>query len=254
MRSEELGSLGRSRSGLSRATVVSGSTALRVPYGLAASEPTTSTVVTAEIPAVPVGPKYGVLMPDGTIWYPGNRKKLPAPLLLRVLVWALAFLVILAAVGDFIVHTHPAWVNPLRRHVPAAGASLPAFTAPTLPHHAAAPRLSLTMMSPQPANLPRATTAYAVKGTSSYTVSVHTTELTYMKAFSLVNGYDYGVPLFAGELAPGTTQVVSGHGPIDVQVDAGGTTVSVLSGGRKIGTVANPPYVPWDFWFQPARS
>ena len=79
-------------------------------------------------------------------------------------------------------------------------------------------------------------------------------EITYVKAYSLVNGYDYGAPLFAGELQPNATEVIAGHGPIDVQVDAGGATVTVLSGGKKVGTVASPPYVPWDFWFEPTRG
>ena len=38
-----------------------------------------TTAVTAEIPAVPVAPAYGVLLPDGSIWYPGSKRKLPAP-------------------------------------------------------------------------------------------------------------------------------------------------------------------------------
>ena len=66
------------------------------PSGLArdAIDTRGATAITAEIPAVPVAPAYGVLLPDGSIWYPGSKRKLPAPTFLRVIVWTLAFLVV----------------------------------------------------------------------------------------------------------------------------------------------------------------
>jgi hypothetical protein len=222
-------------------------------------EPTTSTVVTAEIPAVPAGPTYGVLLPDGSIWYPGSRKRLPAPLALRIVVWALAFLVLLAAAGDFVIHSHPGWVDTLRRHVPAAalGPVIPAGGGQRPTTHSstpAQPSVSLTEEYPQPAGLPAATTAYSVSGTSTYTVLVKATALTYMHANNLVNGQDVSPPLFAGYIQAGQTQTINATGPVDVQVDAGGTTVSVMVNGKVVGTAAKPPYVPWDFWFQPATK
>lgn len=234
--------------------------ALARPYGSDA-ETGTSTSITAEIPAVPVGPSYGVLLPDGSIWYPGSRKKLPAPLPLRVVVWALAFLVLIAAAGDFIIHSHPSWVDPLRKHVnPAVRASLANGGSNTGSSRApgtgagvgAGQAVTLSQESPQPAGLPGATTAYAIGGTSSYQVLVKARGLTYMKASRLVNGQDYGVPLYVGYVQPGQTKTVAATGPVDIQVDAGGTTLSVVSGGKQVGVVPAPPYAPWDFWFQPS--
>ena len=85
--------------------------------GLPVRDTTSGTVITAEIPAVRAGPSYGVLLPDGSVWYPGSRKRLPAPLILRVVVWVLAFAVFFAAAGDFIIRYHPSWVAPLRHIV-----------------------------------------------------------------------------------------------------------------------------------------
>lgn len=240
--------------GLSRTIVAPSTSATRRRSAL--GETGTSTVVTAEIPAVPAGPQYGVLLPDGSIWYPGSRRRLPAPLVLRVVVWALAFLVLIAAAGDFIIRSHPGWVDPLRRIVSPAAASSPPV------HHTtggttagttgAASAVALKETTPAPAGLPPKTTSYTVTGVSSFQVVVKTTQVTYVQAYQLVNGRDSGSPVFLGDIQPGSTQAISASGPLDVQVAAGGATVSVQSGGRQIGTVATPPIVPWDFWFQPA--
>lgn len=240
--------------------IAPGTTMLHQPY-TAGREPGTSTVVTAEIPAVPAGPNYGVLLPDGTIWYPGSKKRLPAPLSLRIVVWALAFMVLLAAAGDFIIHSHPAWVDPLRKVAPAASAArLPTGTTGSTKPAAktgssssgSAP--SATLMNPQPALLPPETTAYQVSGTSTYQVVVKTTELTYVQAYSNPDGVDTGAPLVLGDVQPNQSETINASGPVAVQVAAGGATVTVLSGGKQIGTVAVPPSVPWNFWFEPASA
>jgi hypothetical protein len=233
--------------------------ALQPTYGNG-GDPRTSPVITAEIPAVPAGPGYGVLLPDGSIWYPGSRKRLPAPLPLRVAVWTLAFLVLIAGAADLIIRTHPSWVDPLRRHInPALSTSLGGGTSGsrTSPGAGSSPApsaVSLSRTSPQPSGMPGATTAYTVSGTSTFQVAVKASELTYMKAAHLVNGQDSGTPLYVGYVQPGHTETVTASGPVDVQVDAGGTTVSVLSGSKLVGTAATPPYVPWDFWFLPATK
>lgn len=217
------------------------------------SEPGTSTVVTAEIPAVPAGPNYGVLLPDGTIWYPGSQKRLPAPLVLRITVWALAFLVLVAAAGVFIIHTHPRWVDPLRHTVAATGpATSGKSTATTASTGATTPRAALA--SPQPAGLPADTTAYTVTGTTTYQLSVKTTALCWVQAFSLVNGVDSGAPLYSDTMQPGQTEVISASGPVDLEVAATGATVTVLSASKEIGTVAAPTQVPWHFWFEPSAT
>ncbi len=230
--------------------------ALRRSYG-GGSESGTSTTVTAEIPAVPAGPNYGVLLPDGTIWYPGSQKRLPAPLILRIVVWALAFLVLLAAAGDFVIHTHPNWAQPLRRMVPASGGTgsattLPPKTGGSSPKAAA---VSVTKMNPQPVGLPSETTAYTVTGTTSYQLVVKATQLTWVEACKVYYGFiQTRSPIFGGDLQPGQTETISASTstPVDLQVAAAGATVRVLSGGKQIGTVATPPHAPWHFRFNAA--
>jgi len=228
--------------------------ALGRPYG-SSYDTGTSTVITAEIPAVPAGPNYGVLLPDGTIWYPGSQKRLPAPLPLRIVVWALAFLVLIAAAGDFIVRTHPGWMDPLRRMVKTTGGAPRVSTGQG--NHATTPpptvpAVSAAIANPQPARVPAFTTAYTVNGTSTYQIVVKSSAVAFVSAYSLVNGLDTGSALFVGNLQPGATQTISATGPVDLAIDAGGTSVTLTSGGKQIGTVVPPPSVPWHFWFEPA--
>lgn len=246
-------------SGLSRTIVVPEHGARGRPSG-ASGESGSGTSVTAEIPAIPVGPDYGVLLPNGSIWYPGSRKRLPAPLLLRIVVWALAFLVLIAAAGDFIIHSHPSWVDPLRHVVPASSATSGSSSSSSSSRaatgssggagSAAAP--SVSAANPQPAGLPTYTTAYLITGVSNYAAVVKATQATWVIAYKLVNGADQGSPLFSGTMQSGQSQTIPASGPIDLEVAAAGASVSVTSGNRQIGTIANPPSVPWHFYLQPA--
>jgi hypothetical protein len=79
-----------------------------------------STVITAEIPAVPMNRSYGVLLPDGSVWYPGSKKRLPAPWPVRFVVWVLALVLILMVGGVAVLKWHPAWLSPLRHTVGSA--------------------------------------------------------------------------------------------------------------------------------------
>lgn len=240
-------------SGLSR-TITFQAGASSSPHGYTPGETATSTVITAQIPAVPAGPSYGVLLPDGTIWYPGSRKRLPAPLPLRIAVWTLAFLVLLAGAGVFVIDTHPAWVDPLRRMVPAAAGSLTVGSPghPSTSRGTSGSHLAVGKLAPQPSGLPPFTTVYRVRGTTAYQIKVAATATTWVQAFSLSNGADTGSPLFAGDVQPGQDQTIPVSGPVDLEVAAAGATVTVMSGGKQIGTLASAPSAPWHFWLEPA--
>jgi hypothetical protein len=82
-----------------------------------------STVITAEIPAVPVRRSYGVLLPDGTVWYPGSNKRLPAPWALRMVVWVMILVATLMVAGLIVLLTHPSWLTSLRHTVSASKAT-----------------------------------------------------------------------------------------------------------------------------------
>ncbi len=226
------------------------------------AETSTSTVVTAQIPTVPPAHHYGVLLPDGSVWYPGSNKRLPAPLALRVLVWALAFLVILAAAGDFIIRDHPAWVDPLRHMVPAAAGTLSLSTGSDAGRHhrsgavgpTASASLSVTKLSPQPSGLPAYTTAYSVSGTSSYQIVVKVIQTTWVTAYHLSNGADTGTPIYASDVQPGRPATIQASGAIDLETAASGATVTVMSGHKQLGTLAAPPSDPWHFYLEPSST
>ncbi|MGH9298241.1 MAG: hypothetical protein ACRDZP_09765, partial [Acidimicrobiales bacterium] len=209
---------------------------------------------------VPAGPSYGVLLHDGSIWYPGSRKKLPAPLLLRIFVWALAFLVILAAAADFIVHTHPSWVDPMRRSVAVSqwvsntrgGGAAVSHTATSSPPASSSSIPAVHETYPQPAGIPAATTAYSLPALTSYEIVVKSSGVAWVTAYPLTSGQDQSPALFQGVLQAGQTETINAKGPADLFIAASGTTVSIVSNGKQVGTLGASPRVPWHFWLQPA--
>jgi hypothetical protein len=235
--------------------------ALRRSAGLGTPDSGGPAYVTAEIPAVhAVGPSYGVLLPDGSVWYPGSRKRLPAPLLLRIVVWVLAFATLLAGAGDFVVRYHPSWLSAIRRTVPTKSAaanggrnisstSTPGTSSPassgTVP---AGP--AVTKISPQP-TLPPQTTAYSVVAKS---YSVHVTAGS-GPVFVFAESVKHGIPVTTGRVfesetvpAGGSYVITPTSGTVDVEVAASGATVALYFGPKLLGTITGRPS-PWHYWF-----
>ncbi len=228
---------------------------------IAADRPT-STTVTAEIPAVPAGSAYGVLLPDGTVWYPGSNKKIPAPAGLRATVWILVFVTILAAAGVVIVRLHPGWLSPLRHVVPSsaqrftpAGGGQGGTSASKAPSgtagRGAVAAPSVKLAAPQPAGLPNGVSVYDVS-VSSYAVRVAASHATWVADYSLTSAGAGTYPLDQTTLQGGGTKYFFANGPLAVQVAAGLATVEVYAGGKKIGTAAHA--TPWIFWFEPKTA
>lgn len=216
------------------------------------------TVITAEIPAVHAGPSYGVLLPDGTVWYPGSPKRLPAPLILRVIVWILAFAVFLAAAGDIIIHEHPSWVGPLRHVVPAQSlASSSGTTLGTRPsggHVNGGGATVVALASPQPAapnwsKLPF--TAYNLNK-SGYNLTVTAGSDAAWVSAQIYSTQQQPPLLQQSLLEPGKTMVVSLKNARLVEIAAGGTTIDVYNGYTKVGTVPTPPHCPCLVLLQPS--
>lgn len=222
--------------------------------GLPVRETSSGTIITAEIPAVRAGPSYGVLLPDGSVWYPGSRKRLPAPLLLRVVVWILAFAVLFAAAGDFIIRDHPSWVAPLRHIVnpqPAASGAGKSTKPPaggTGGHSTSA----VALMKPQPTGLRWSPlTAYTVKW-SDYTVTV-----TAGIHRVWVSGQAYTGSQLTGAVTQQTLEK-SGNslnlpttGEMLVSIGANGTTIKVYHGFTLVATVPTPVRCPCYLLFKP---
>ena len=186
------------------------------------------TAITAEIPAVPVAPAYGVLLPDGSIWYPGSKRKLPAPTLLRVTVWTLAFLVAIGGAGLIVEHYHPSWMDPLRHVVGTPGQlATPSTTTETTRPASSSKEMKQTS---QTAN----SVTYSVPG-SPYVLAIKTTQRCYVRVESLTSRAD----LFNATISADVTQsVLVPSGPTTLEAFAGGASLSVSFLGKPVGTVA----------------
>ena len=200
------------------------------------------TAITAEIPAVPVAPAYGVLLPDGSIWYPGSKRKLPAPTLLRVIVWTLAFLVAIGGAGLVVEHYHPSWIDPLRHVVGTPGQpTSPASTTTTRP-------ASVSNVMKQMSQTTNSVT-YSLPG-ARYVLAVKTTQRCYVAVRSLARGTD----LFASTIGADVTQsVLVPSGSTTLEAFAGGSSLSVTFQGKPVGTVAVLRYAV-TYIFNPASS
>jgi hypothetical protein len=212
-----------------------------------------STVVTAEIPAVPMNRSYGVLLPDGSVWYPGSKKRLPAPWPVRFVVWVLALVLILMLGGVAVVKWHPAWLAPLRHTVGSAplqdvtpsNISIPAggTSGPGGGSQAASGGFRETGSTPQVGDPIGSSPA---PGTAYATVSYHVPAGTYQLAFktSAREPVSVGITTPSGQNLYGETQpggtthtlTVSGT-PAWVQGFASGGTIEVLVNNKSVGDV-----------------
>jgi hypothetical protein len=221
------------------------------PRGLPVRDTASGTVVTAEIPAVPVGPSYGVLLPDGSVWYPGSRKRLPAPLIMRVVVWILVFAVFIVGAGDFVIRYHPSWLAALRHTVSAQSAPALAASKLTPPSttraqtaHTSASSM-LTPISPPPAGLPSNTTAYKVHS-PVYTVAVTAgTQAAWVGAQLDSAGRPVNPPFQEQTLNPGQTLKVNPATSDEfINIGRGGTTIKVYNASTLLATVPPPAHCP----------
>jgi hypothetical protein len=183
------------------------------------------------------------LLPDGSIWYPGSKRKLPAPTLLRVTVWTLAFLVAIAGAGLIVEHYHPSWTDPLRHVVgtPGQPASPGSSTVTTRP---AAGSNEMKQTS-HTAN----SVTYSVPG-SPYVLAIKTTQRCYVVVKSLASRTN----LFSATISADVTQpVVVPGGSTTLEAYAGGSSLSVSFQGKPVGTVAVLRYAI-TYNFNPTRS
>lgn len=208
-----------------------------------------STVITAEIPAVPVHRSYGVLLPDGTVWYPGSKRRLPAPWPLRFVVWVLALVLVLLVAGLAVLELHSSWLAPLRHTVGSA---------PTISEPPPAGNVGGSTLVSGATTLPgqhqgwSCTTSSAGQTctvpASSYVIDF-TTASTH--PCSVVILQPSGNTLYTATQPGGTTHAVPVNGSATVRVFAGGSSVAVVVGGRAVGTIQTLAYNTL-YTFQPA--
>jgi hypothetical protein len=196
-----------------------------------------ATAITAEIPAVPVAPAYGVLLPDGSIWYPGSKRKLPAPSLLRVIVWTLTLLVLLTGAALVVEHFQPSWFNSIRRVVGPPGVlstGSPGATTTTRPGTGTGSSSGKMRQTGQGFN----SVVYSLPG-APYVLTIKTTQRCYVQVRSLANG----TSLFSEVIGAGVTQTVTVRsGSATLEAYAGGSSLSVGVNGTQVGSIAKLLY------------
>ncbi len=213
----------------------------RAPAPDTVVDPPNRTMITAEIPAVPVAKSYGVLLPDGSIWYPGSKRKLPAPLFLRLIVWTLAFLVAIGLGGLLVMHFHPSWVDPLRRTA-ASGTAPSSGPGPggagTAPANALMQQTSATPTG--------VTYSVPTSATTPYLITITTHEPCYVVVIAEPSGQQ----LLNATLPASFSKGVYVTGKATVHVAAGGASLTVrIAGGKTVGTVPLLKDFPYPFLY-----
>jgi hypothetical protein len=215
-----------------------------------------STVITAEIPAVPVHRSYGVLLPDGSVWYPGSKRKLPAPWPLRFAVWVVAFVLVLMLIGLVIVELQPSWLASFRHTVGSA----PTLTLPggqtTEPTQQGGTGTTAAVAGTSTFKCVTAATPPAghaggetcTIGVSSYTIEFVTTAPCYVQVWPVNAPQAY---LYSQTQPGGQTHSISASGATALVADAGGASIKILANGKQIGTTL-PATFNWLYTFQPS--
>jgi hypothetical protein len=215
-------------------------------WPLGAPETRGQTAITAEIPAVPVAPAYGVLLPDGSIWYPGSKRKLPAPAFLRVIVWTLAFLVAIGSAGLIIEHYHPSWMDPIRHVVGPPGILANGGNGPS---STTQPTTGNTSNKMQKTAQGVSSVTYSVPA-APYVLTIKTSQRCYIQVKSLASG----AFLFNRTLGPGVIQpVIVPSGSASLEAFAGGSSLSVSVQGTEVGSLSKLGYAVI-YRFNPSSS
>lgn len=243
LRSQAAGMTSRGRG----TTSVSGAAAVAGALG--------ATEATAEIPVVRVSgarSRPPVELEDGTVWYPGVSRRLPAPFLLRLLVWLLFFAVLLGLAGLAVERWHPGWLSFLRQTTAGAPAqaALPGSGGSSSPGgqkggagSAGSGAGGLRLVSSN-----ASTSTYSVPA-ASYHLVVSFPHRTWVRIASPAGSTHYVV----AQTYPGSASPlrVSISGSADVYLGASTTSIAVVAGGHTLGTV-KAPAVGHYYRFQPA--
>jgi hypothetical protein len=205
-----------------------------------------STHVTAEIPAVPVHRSYGVLLPDGSVWYPDSKRRLPAPWPIRFVVWVLALMLLLMLAGLAVVEWHPSWLSGLRHTVGAPsvipiGPGQPTTTLGGTGTTVAANGKASCVTTSSGVTCTLPVDSYQINFTTTQPVSVGIKNLT-------TNVYVYGATQPAGQ-----THVTSVTGPSSLVTAATGGSFTITNGSTVL-VPSTPAKYEVLYTFQPSSA
>lgn len=215
-----------------------------------------STVITAEIPAVPPRRSYGVLLPDGTVWYPDSKRRMPAPWALRMIVWVLALFAALGLAGLLVIITQPSWFTSLRHTVTAPSATTPGVGGGTNPGNSSTPTSASTTTS---AGVTSSNGCNNVSGgvvctipSNNYTLAVTTGANRVFYQITEVSGNKLVCAPGSGQPA-GTTQKCAVSGTTTLKASARGASAVVTVDGRTVVNVGAITYQVL-YTFQPGST
>lgn len=217
-----------------------------------------ATEATAEIPVVRVPgarARPPVELADGSVWYPGVSRRLPAPFLLRLLVWLLFSALLLGLGGLAVDHWHPGWLSFLRRTTAGAPAraALPGGGAPS---SGGRPGTGSTGSGSAGSGLGglRLVSSNASVSTydlraASYHLVVSFPRRTWVRIASPAGSTnDVVAQTFPGSASPVRVPIT---GSAEVYLGATTTSIAVVANGQTVGTVAAPA-VGHYYRFEPA--
>ncbi len=210
---------------------------------------------TAEIPAVR-GPRAGwaaataheraqhVVLPDGSLWYPGSDKRLPAPFALRLFVWVLAFLLVVAGAGLAVERVHPSWLDVLRNSSSgpvvvsgSSGGGTPAAT------NSSSTTGGFRLLSNS------ATGATYATGARTYSIVIRFSQRVWTVVTSPAHSHTFLIEQVLDPAASPKQVLI--NGTASVTLSAATQSISVVVNGKSVGTIASPQ-VEHTYSFQPS--
>lgn len=202
---------------------------------------------TAEIPVVtakaPAGSRRAAAAPielsDGSVWYPGVSRRLPAPFPIRLIVWLLFLVLLLGLAGLAVERYHPDWIAFLRRTAPssspAPAGGAPASGGPTT--GAVATGKAGTGSGLALASTTGSATTYTVPA-RSYEVVLRFPHDDWVRVTSPAGtSHELLASTLPATDSPRTVQV---SGSATVFVGAATTSITIVAGGHELGVVRFP--------------
>ena len=204
---------------------------------------------TAPVPAVGRGASAGFdprFAPTGSVGAVGRRRA-PAPLGLRLALWLVALLLVVAGAGLAVAHLKPAWLRSLRvgdtpaaitGRVPSTTAAPAHRSAPASAHHGSGGVVETSTGN---------TSATVTVPGSAYTVVVDAQHPCWVQASVPTSA----TPVFASVVAAGGEQTFhSANGRLSLELGASAVTVSVIESGKSTAAWHfSPATAPFDLSF-----
>lgn len=243
------------RRGASKAAAVNDSTlvAPTSPRSAAPAQPRLGET-TAEIPAVR-GPRaewaaataheraQHVVLPDGSLWYPGSDKRLPAPFALRLFVWILVFVLVASGAGLAVERIHPSWLDALRNSpsgpVMVSGSS----GAGSPPTNSSPATGGFRLLSNS------GTGATYATGARTYSIVIRFSQRVWTVVTSPAHSHTFLIEQVLDPAASPKQVLI--NGTASVTLSAATRSISVVVNGKTVGTIASPE-VEHTYSFQPS--